>query len=204
MSVRIHSFFCVWSVRDLGGRKGETSKHCPSYELGEHSSSEACNFTFQPSNLHPVFLPAQFHGWKTTAQRGVAGREGRGEGSIGLCRKALEPQRGEGTPRHSWAASGCQFECWLRLLAVQLWVRWVCFPSVTGRPGGGGTQHRERGLQDRARLRARCHCPHYQDCFLHCWEPAPESLLTSRAALENVSHSLSLTLLHGKLALPIS
>lgn len=106
MSVRIHSFFVCDLCGILEVEKGETSKHSPSYKLREHSSSEACNFTFQPSNLHPVFLPAEFHGWKTTVQRGVAGREGRGEGSVGLCRKALEPQRGEGTPHCGWDASG--------------------------------------------------------------------------------------------------
>lgn len=167
MSVRIHSFF----VCDLCGIlevERVTSKHCPFYELRGHSSSEACNFTFQPSNLHPVFLPAEFHGWKTTVQHGVGGRKGCGEGSVGLCRKALEPQRGEGTPR-------------------------------SGRDASGRHVHTSLG----AGCAASLHSSHCHARRLYRWGPAFQSLLASHVAVDNVSHSLSFTLLHGKLALPI-
>lgn len=86
-------------------------------------------------------------------QHGVVGREGRGEGSVGLCRKALEPQRGEGMPQAEMPQDAVSRPVWV--LAAQLWARWACFQSVTGQLGGGGAQHRERGLQHAARPPAR-------------------------------------------------
>ena len=85
---------------------------------------------------------------------------------MGLCRKALEPQR-EGTPRRGRDASGRRV---------------------------------------RASLGAGCvaslHSSHCHARCLYRRGPAFQSLLASHVAVDNVSHSLSFTLLHGAGAAP--
>lgn len=114
MSVRIHSFFVCDLCGILEAERVETSKHCPSYELGEntallkHATSLSSPVTSTQSSSRPSFMAER-------PPRNVAWRgEGRGEGSIAVQKGFVSAREEKGHHATAELPSGCQFECWLR------------------------------------------------------------------------------------------